>query len=61
MKAAIFDPYLDTLGGGERYCLAFAEVLVGKGWEVDVEWKDPSVKEKFKERLTQILKENGIY
>ena len=51
MKAAIFDPYLDTLGGGERYCLAFAEVLVGKGWEVDVEWKDPSVKEKFKERF----------
>lgn len=51
MKAAIYDPYLDTLGGGERYCLAFAEVLVRKGWEVDVEWKDSLVKEKFKERF----------
>lgn len=51
MKAAIFDPYLDTLGGGERYCLAFAEVLVRRGWEVDVEWKDPLVRERFKERF----------
>jgi glycosyltransferase involved in cell wall biosynthesis len=51
MKAAIFDPYLDTLGGGERYSLAFAEALTKKGWEVDVEWKDASVKEKFKERF----------
>lgn len=51
MKAAIFDPYLDTLGGGERYCLAFTEVLVKQGWEVDVEWKDPSVRERFKQRF----------
>jgi len=51
MKAAIFDPYLDTLGGGERYCMAFAEVLVKKGWEVDVEWKDPLIRERFKERF----------
>ncbi len=58
MKAAIFDPYLDTLGGGERYSLAFAEVLVKKGWQVDVEWKDRSIKEKFKERFGSDL--NGI-
>jgi glycosyltransferase involved in cell wall biosynthesis len=51
MKAAIFDPYLDTLGGGERYCMAFAEVLVKKGWEVDVEWKEASIKEEFKKRF----------
>ncbi len=58
MKAAIFDPYLDTLGGGERYCLAFAKALVKKGWEVDVEWKDSSIKEKFKQRFGSEL--NGI-
>jgi glycosyltransferase involved in cell wall biosynthesis len=51
MKAAIFDPYLDTLGGGERYCMAFAEMLIKKGWQVDVEWKDSSIKENFKQRF----------
>lgn len=51
MKAAIYDPYLETLGGGERYCMAFTQVLVKKGWEVDVEWKDHSIKDKFKERF----------
>ena len=30
-QAAIYDPYLDTLGGGERYCLTIAEILLKKG------------------------------
>jgi glycosyltransferase involved in cell wall biosynthesis len=58
MKAAIYEPYLDTLGGGERYVLAFAETLVKHGWQVDVEWKDLTIKEKFKERFATDL--NGI-
>jgi len=36
MKAGFFNPYLDTLGGGERYALTLAEHLVAKGWQVDV-------------------------
>lgn len=51
MRAAIYDPYLETLGGGERYCLAFAEVLVKKGWEVDLEWKEISLRKKFEQRF----------
>jgi len=39
MKAAIVNPYLDTLGGGERYTLSFAKVLLKLGYEVDIEWK----------------------
>lgn len=58
MKAAIYNPYLETLGGGERYTLAFAEVLVKRGWQVDVEWKDSSLRERFKERFGSGL--NGI-
>jgi len=50
-KAAIFNPYLDTLGGGERYSLSFAKVLADKGWNVDVEWKDNLIKAKLEQRL----------
>lgn len=40
MRAAIFDPYLDTLGGGERYVMTVAQTLVKNGWDVDVEWNE---------------------
>lgn len=55
-KAAICNPYLDTLGGGERYSLSLAGVLVKAGWEVDVEWKDSSLKEKLQDRFGLNLK-----
>ncbi len=34
--AAIYSPYLDTLGGGERYIMTIAEVLSKNGFRVDV-------------------------
>ena len=34
-QVAIYDPYLDTLGGGERYCLTIAKILLKKGYKVD--------------------------
>ena len=46
MKAAIYDPYLDTLGGGERYMITAAQVLSENGYKVDVEWRDQSIKNK---------------
>jgi len=51
MKAAIYNPYLDTLGGGERYSISFAKILKEKGYEVFVQWKDFSIKEKLEERF----------
>lgn len=51
MKAAIYNPYLDTLGGGERYTLTFAKVLAESGYDVDVEWKDSGIKEKLSKRF----------
>lgn len=45
MRAAIYNPYLDTLGGGERFTGVFAEVLSKNGYSVDLEWKDPKIKE----------------
>jgi glycosyltransferase involved in cell wall biosynthesis len=51
MKAGIYDPYLDTLGGGERYCLTLAEMLLKKGWHVDIFWSDFAIKNRLIERL----------
>ncbi len=41
-KALLFDPYFDTLGGGERYFLSFALGLIKYGYEVEIAWKDES-------------------
>ena len=57
-KAAIYNPYLDTLGGGERYTLTFAKVLAEVGYDVDVEWKDKTIKEKLSKRFGLKLPKN---
>ena len=51
MKAAIYSPYLDTLGGGERYVISFAVALRDIGWDVYVESKDGKILEKIEKRL----------
>ena len=51
-KASIYNPYLDTLGGGEKYILSFAKVLSEDlGFDVDVEWGDKKIKEKLVNRF----------
>lgn len=42
-KALIFDQYLDTLGGGERYTLSFAKVLSDNGYSVEVAWSNQQI------------------
>ena len=59
MRAAIYNPYLDTLGGGERYTMAFAQSLVKKGFRVNVQWKNTSIKKKLEERFG--IKLDGIF
>ena len=52
-KAGIYDPYLDTLGGGERYCLTVAEILIKNGYQVDLFWNgDPQFISKAAERFS---------
>jgi len=43
MKIGIYDPYLDTLGGGERYCFDIATCLSEKH-EVHIFWDDPDIR-----------------
>ena len=51
MKVAIYNPYLDTLGGGERYTMAFATSLKEAGYSVDVQWADSGISTKLEERF----------
>jgi len=60
MKAAIYNPYLNTLGGGERYTLTFAKVLLDNGYKVDLEWKDEDIKEKLETRFGMDLSKINI-
>lgn len=36
LKAAIHNPYWDSMGGGERYVSAFIKLLLDKNYEVDI-------------------------
>ena len=51
MRAAIFNPYLDTLGGGERYTVSVALAFAKAGYKVDIAWPDGSLKEKLEKRF----------
>ena len=51
MRVGIFNPYLDSLGGGERYTMTLAEYLSQQGHWVDIFWDDETIKLKIKERL----------
>ena len=51
MRAAIYNPYLDTLGGGERYTMAFAQALATNGYNVFVQWPNSLIKRKLEERF----------
>ena len=60
MKAGIYNPYLDTLGGGERYTITFAKVLSECGYTVDLEWKDAGIVSTLEKRFGINLKEINI-
>jgi len=60
MRAAIFNPYLDTLGGGERYSLSFAKVLADNGYEVDLEWKGVTIISSLEKRFGMSLKNINV-
>lgn len=37
-KAALYDPYLDTIGGGEKHILSILKVLDDHGYEITLFW-----------------------
>jgi len=60
MRALIYDPYLDTLGGGERYCLTVAECLLKNNWQVDLFWGQKKDLSKAIERFNLKIKSLGL-
>src|SRR5476649_1945403 len=50
MKIGIYDPYLDSLGGGEKYMLSVASCLSDEN-DVTVFWPDASILQKAHEKL----------
>ena len=38
-KALLYNPYLDTLGGGEYFTLAVGKCLLNNNFRVDIAWK----------------------
>lgn len=51
-KALIYDPYLDTLGGGERYTLTFAKAIADAGYSVEVAWPYSATIDEASERFS---------
>jgi glycosyltransferase involved in cell wall biosynthesis len=50
MKIGVFDPYLDDLGGGERYMITLASCL-SKANDVFVFWNEPNDLKKISDRF----------
>lgn len=50
MRVGIYSPYLNILGGGERYILTMGEYLARNG-RVDIFWDDIGIKEKLHKYL----------
>ncbi len=42
-RALVWDPYLDTLGGGERYALSVARFLADAGYHTVLVWSDKNI------------------
>lgn len=45
LKVALYDPYLDTLGGGEKHILSILKVLQEEGFEINIFWNKNLQKE----------------
>ena len=51
MRVGVFDPYLDDLGGGEKYMVSIASYLSQKH-QVDIFWNNPADLRKLVERFS---------
>lgn len=57
-KIGVYDPFLDTLGGGEKYIFSILEALSEKGCEINIFW-DGDLSKEIKSRFA--LKSIGLW
>lgn len=50
-RSAVYSPYLDTLGGGERYLMGVVRTLFKLGYKVDIKWHDKDIISKLEKRF----------
>jgi len=51
IKVGVYDPFLDTLGGGEKHILSILEVFAKEGYEINIFW-DKDISKKIKDRFS---------
>lgn len=51
-KVALYSPYLDILGGGERHILSILKVFDDLGYQIVLIWNDPSILRKIEKTLS---------
>ncbi len=49
-KVGLYNPYLDTLGGGEKHILSILEVFAEQGYEINIFW-DKNLTKEIKDRF----------
>lgn len=54
-KALVFNPYFNTLGGGEYYCLTVIEFLLKHKYQVEIAWFNDEIIAKIQKRFAIIL------
>ncbi len=60
MRIGIYDPYLDDLGGGEKYMMTIAQIL-SREHEVSIFWDDKSDLDKISQRFGLDLSKVSLY
>jgi glycosyltransferase involved in cell wall biosynthesis len=50
-RVALYNPYLDTLGGGEKHILSILEVFAEQGYEINIFW-DKNLNKTIKSRFS---------
>ncbi len=69
--AALYDPYLDTIGGGEKHILQVLQVLADDGYEINIFW-DKNITAQLSKKfslqlfkklkyLPDIFRDNGVF
>jgi len=53
--AGLYDPYLDTLGGGEQFILSILKIFAEKDYQVDIFW-DKNLSSEIKKRFSLSVK-----
>lgn len=59
-KIALWNPYLDIVGGGEKHVLQICNYFVSKGFELTIFW-DQNIQPQLEKKLNIILPQNTVW